>query len=105
MCSDCSVLTLTACRSGFKDSPADGDVATSVDGEGGRGIESVCPFVLCCLFFADTPCVDTCSLDELLSSYSVAGFYVQPVDSFDLQSLLGVGDGSEGSPQGGPPST
>ncbi|KAF8905916.1 hypothetical protein CPB85DRAFT_1376742 [Mucidula mucida] len=48
---------------------------------------------------------NTCSLDELLSSYSVAGFYVQPVDSFDLQSLLGVGDGSEGSSQGGPPST
>ncbi|KAF9039626.1 hypothetical protein BDZ89DRAFT_1010178 [Hymenopellis radicata] len=53
---------------------------------------------------------NTCSLDELLSSYSVEGFYVQPVDSFDLQSLLsgGVGDGSEASmngSQGGPPSS
>ncbi|KAG7442224.1 uncharacterized protein BT62DRAFT_974006 [Guyanagaster necrorhizus] len=36
----------------------------------------------------------TCSLEELLRTYSVEGFYVQPADSFDLQSLLGSGVGA-----------
>ncbi|KAJ7736742.1 fungal-specific transcription factor domain-containing protein [Mycena maculata] len=30
----------------------------------------------------------TCSLDELLSSYSIAEYFVQPADSFDLESIL-----------------
>ncbi|KAJ7675429.1 fungal-specific transcription factor domain-containing protein [Mycena rosella] len=30
----------------------------------------------------------TCSLDELLSSYSIAEYFVQPADSFDLESML-----------------
>lgn len=49
---------------------------------------------------------DTCSLDELLNSYSVEGFYVQPVNMFDMQSLLGTpgNDGSDSS-QAGPPSS
>ncbi|KAK0447392.1 fungal-specific transcription factor domain-containing protein [Desarmillaria tabescens] len=38
----------------------------------------------------------TCSLEDLLRTYSVEGFYVQPADSFDLQSLLGSGIGTSG---------
>ncbi|KAJ6618004.1 fungal-specific transcription factor domain-containing protein [Mycena sp. CBHHK59/15] len=30
----------------------------------------------------------TCSLDDLLSSYSIAEYFVQPADSFDLESML-----------------
>ncbi|KAJ6590571.1 fungal-specific transcription factor domain-containing protein [Mycena vulgaris] len=30
----------------------------------------------------------TCSLDELLSSYSIAEYFVQPASSFDLESVL-----------------
>ncbi|KIY44665.1 hypothetical protein FISHEDRAFT_67380 [Fistulina hepatica ATCC 64428] len=33
---------------------------------------------------------DICSLNDLLSSYSVQGMIVQPADSFDLESLLAV---------------
>lgn len=35
------------------------------------------------------------SLDELLSSYSVEGMFVQPADSLDLQSLLSSGSNGE----------
>ncbi|KAK0218768.1 hypothetical protein IW262DRAFT_1054734 [Armillaria fumosa] len=37
-----------------------------------------------------------CSLEDLLRTYSVEGFYVQPADSFDLQSLLGSNIGTSG---------
>ncbi|KAJ7904949.1 hypothetical protein B0H13DRAFT_2509698 [Mycena leptocephala] len=33
----------------------------------------------------------TCSLDELLRSYSIAEYFVQPADSFDLESMLSSG--------------
>ncbi|TRM66722.1 fungal-specific transcription factor domain-containing protein [Schizophyllum amplum] len=31
---------------------------------------------------------NTCSLDDIFNSYSVGGMFVQPADSFDLESLL-----------------
>ncbi|KAK7036707.1 hypothetical protein VNI00_011372 [Paramarasmius palmivorus] len=44
------------------------------------------------------------SLDDLLSSYSVEGFYIQPADNFDLQSLMNSGGMvNGGTPPGVPP--
>ncbi|KAF9267220.1 hypothetical protein L218DRAFT_1074512 [Marasmius fiardii PR-910] len=40
----------------------------------------------------------TYPLDDLLSSYSVEGFYIQPANSFDLQSLMQSGGVDETSP-------
>ncbi|ESK95418.1 pathway-specific nitrogen regulator [Moniliophthora roreri MCA 2997] len=45
----------------------------------------------------------TYSLDDLLSSYSVEGFYIQPANNFDLQSLItsgGMGHGHGETPLG-----
>ncbi|KAL0572139.1 hypothetical protein V5O48_009817 [Marasmius crinis-equi] len=40
----------------------------------------------------------TCSLEDLLSSYSVEDFYIQPADSFELQTLMHSGGMGETPP-------
>ncbi|KAK1222253.1 hypothetical protein PQX77_014886 [Marasmius sp. AFHP31] len=42
--------------------------------------------------------VGTCSLDDLLSSYSVEEFYIQPANSYELQTLLHSGGLGETPP-------
>lgn len=38
-----------------------------------------------------SPGVEPCSLDDLLSTYSIEGLFVQPADPFDLEGLLASG--------------
>ncbi|KAG5652111.1 hypothetical protein H0H81_006285 [Sphagnurus paluster] len=38
-----------------------------------------------------SPTAEPCSLDDLLNTYSIEGFFVQPADPFDLEGLLASG--------------
>ena len=51
--------------------------------------KQVCAVLSYSLSFVDMPIPqDTCSLDDLLTTYSIEGFFVHPADPFDLEGLL-----------------